>query len=114
MGYYHRLNETTESKQDKNQGEKQQKDERSEGGSADAETSPEKLQTAVETFQSALNQKSHDLKAVLEGQGPGLKIILRDGTGALIRQFTGEEFLKVKHSVAQSGHCSGKILDKKH
>lgn len=80
------------------------------------EESPEfskKLDQAIESFQSDLQTQANGLNASIEGNGPGLKVVLKDGTGGLVRQFSGEEFLKLRQAVSKEGRVSGKILDQK-
>ncbi len=73
----------------------------------------EKIAEAVETFASDVQSQRSGLSAAMQGKGPGLKVILKDGTGAVIRQFTGEEFLRLRQDVARDQNGRGKILDQK-
>jgi hypothetical protein len=68
---------------------------------------------AIELFQADEATVANGLKASIEGQGPGLRIILTDVNGGVVRQFTGEEFLKLRSAAAPGAHRSGKILDQK-
>lgn len=72
------------------------------------EEKQKKIQDALEEFTA-----SNTLRAQAEGSGPGLKIVLKDGTGAVIRQMTGEEFLKLRETAKSDGQARGKILDQK-
>lgn len=76
------------------------------------EVSDEKVGAAIESFRTDAQAQANGLKAQVEGQGPGLKITLKDGSGAVVRQFTGEEFIKLREA-ASTGRSRGKILDQK-
>lgn len=67
---------------------------------------------AVESFQVDAQAAAHGLQAAVEGQGPGLRVVLKDGSGAVVRQLSGEEFLRLREATAQ-GLRRGKILDQK-
>ena len=77
------------------------------------ETPPRQLGEAVETFRSEVNKQANGLDVCMEGAGPGLKVILKDDRGSVVRSFTGEEFLKLRNAAYQEGRQSGKILDRK-
>ena len=79
----------------------------------DEEASPENVGQAVDAFQVHLATHAAGLNASVEGQGPGLKVILKDGHGGVVRQFTGEEFLKMREAASKDGRIRGKILDQK-
>jgi hypothetical protein len=99
-----------------------QKRERSKDGSPDdakdekqdPKESPEvfaaELNTAVDEFAQADAVAANGLQAEVVGQGPGLRVTLKDGRGAVVRQFTGEEFLRLRDA-ASAGR--GRLLDKK-
>jgi uncharacterized protein YlxW (UPF0749 family) len=72
----------------------------------------EDIQAAVTAFHADMQTQSNGLSAAVEGSGPGLKVVLKDGSSAVIRQFTGEEFLKLREVVSK-GKARGKILDQK-
>lgn len=72
----------------------------------------ENVEAAIIAFRGDVQAQAAGLRAQAIGQGPGLKVILKDGTGAIVRQFTGEEFLKLREAV-KDGRASGKILDQK-
>lgn len=75
----------------------------------------EKLTSAVESFSSDAQAKANGLSASLaENAGPGLKIVLKDISGNVVRQFTGEEFLKLRGTSAGTFPKRGKILDQKY
>lgn len=85
--------------------------------SQDSDTNPEnlpqKVTEAIESFQADEATVANGLKASIEGHGPGLRIILKDINGGVVRQFTGEEFLKLRSAAAPGAHRNGKILDQK-
>lgn len=70
------------------------------------------VQAAVNAFHADMQTQANGISAAIEGSGPGLKVVLKDGSSAVIRQFTGEEFLKLREVVAK-GKSRGKILDQK-
>jgi hypothetical protein len=69
----------------------------------------ERLDQAVLAFQRDSQAKGQGIAAE---KAPGLKVVLKDGTGSIIRLFSGEEFLKM-HEAIQDGRVSGKIIDQK-
>ncbi len=77
------------------------------------EVSQAELEKAVEAFKTDEQAKANGLNAKTDGQGPGLKVILTDNSGKVVRQFTGEEFLKLRSDTHQEGRVRGKILDQK-
>jgi hypothetical protein len=77
------------------------------------EATQENVDAAVDAFKVDQQTQANGLSADVIGQGPGLKVILKDGSGAVIRQFTGEEFLKLREASTQQGAARGKILDQK-
>jgi uncharacterized FlaG/YvyC family protein len=75
------------------------------------EVSDQKVGAAIDAFQHDSQAVANGLNAEIAGKGPGLRVILKDGSGAVVRQFTGEEFLKLRE--ATLGQFRGKILDQK-
>lgn len=80
----------------------------------------ETVEVTDETVEKAIDEFAHDEQALsagitahATGHGPGLKIILKDGSGGVLRQMTGEEFIKLRDAVHNIAHKSGKILDQK-
>ena len=75
-----------------------------------------KVLDAIEGFKRDIDADQNGLNAVPQGHGPGLRVLLKDGKGTVIRQWTGEEFLKLREAAGQSQEKepgSGKILDQK-
>jgi hypothetical protein len=68
---------------------------------------------AVDAFHADTQTLAQGLQASMDGQGPNLRVTLKDGSGALIRQFTGDEFLKLRDAVSKDGRSRGRILDQK-
>lgn len=73
----------------------------------------EKVTLAIEAFHKDPITKANGLTAVMEGGGDTTKIILKDVSGNVIRQFTRQEFLKLSTYSKQDTHNRGKILDQK-
>ena len=78
-------------------------------GAVDAD----QMNEAIGSFQNDSQAQANGLNAAVEGNGPGLKVVLRGGDGSVVRQFTGEEFLKLREAVSKDGRSRGKILDRK-
>lgn len=76
------------------------------------EASLEAVEAAVETFDTDEMNRTNGISASTEGTGPGLKVVLKDSTGGILRSISGEEFLRLKEAV-NSGRRSGRILDQK-
>ena len=98
---------------DQNQGRKQQKDsEKKKEEKPSFQVTEQKVVDAISAFQSDEQNRANGLNASVTGQGPGLKVVLKDGRGAVVRQFTGEEFVQLREA-ARDGRPRGKILDQK-
>ena len=74
---------------------------------------PKLIDDAVQSFKNDEAAQAHGLSATVEGTGPGLNIHLKDCNGAVLRQFSGEEFLKLREATGKSVGLRGKILDQK-
>lgn len=79
------------------------------------ETAPsgEQVDQAVEAFQHEMENQANGLSASVEGTGPGLKVVLKDESGSVVRQFSGDEFVKMRKTATKDGRVRGKILDQK-
>lgn len=98
---------------DDNQGRKQQKDfKKKEEEKPTYQVTEQKVVDAISAFQTDEQNRANGLSASVTGQGPGLKVVLKDGRGAVVRQFTGEEFIQLREA-ARDGRPRGKILDQK-
>ncbi len=79
-----------------------------------APVTDETVGKAVDDFQKDGQAQSNGLQASVTGRGPGLKVVLKDVNGAVVRQLSGEEFVKMRESRSTSGSPTrGKILDQK-
>src|SRR5688572_26903864 len=76
------------------------------------EASEQEILSAVENYGVDPLNLDHGITASPEGQGPGLRVILKDAGGGVLRNVSGEEFLKLREAV-RSGRRSGRILDQK-
>lgn len=72
-----------------------------------------KVAEAIGAFGRDEQAQIQGISAATVGSGPGLRVILKDGTGVVIRQFTGEEFLKLREAVSKDRRANGKIIDQK-
>jgi len=100
------------------QEKRQRQDEKSKDGDDEPlekfEVSEEKVDEAIQQLQADIDSHATNLHVDVEGQGPGMKVLLRDKSGATIRQYSGEEFLKLRETAAASGaNTRGKLLDRK-
>lgn len=77
------------------------------------EVSAEKVGEAIHAFAKDAQTQASGLHAEALGSGPGLRVILKDGSGTVVRSLTGEEFLKLRENASQDFHTRGKILDQK-
>lgn len=79
------------------------------------ETPPtvEAINEAMDAFVAEKATLDSGLSVSLDGQGPGLKVVLKDGKGAIVRQMTGDEFVKLRETVSNDPKSRGKILDQK-
>jgi hypothetical protein len=73
---------------------------------------PEALEAAVDGFSGDETNLAHGISASAEGSGPGLRVVLKDQQGGILRSVSGEEFLRLREAVS-SGRKSGRILDQK-
>jgi hypothetical protein len=74
--------------------------------------SAEALEEAIESFSVDETNLTHGISASSEGSGPGLRVLLKDGTGGILRAVSGEEFLRLREAI-HSGSKSGRLLDQK-
>ena len=87
-------------------------------GDEDANSEPqnqsaEMVEEAVKAFQDDIQSQANGLTVGIVNEGPGLKVVLKDSQGGVIRQLSGEEFLRLREKLSTEGHQSGKILDLK-
>lgn len=74
---------------------------------------PQQVDQAMQEFAQDAQAQAHGLTVSASGQGPGLRVVLKDGSGAVLRQFTGEEFLRLREAAHGENRVRGKILDQK-
>jgi hypothetical protein len=72
----------------------------------------EEVNQAIEVFAGDETNLAHGITAESAGNGPGLKVMLKDSAGGILRSVSGEEFLKLREAV-NNGRKSGRILDQK-
>jgi hypothetical protein len=92
-----------------------QKKQDSESQSDEEEVSvePAKVDQALESFRLDAQAQVNGLVASKIGNGPGLKVVLKDQAGSIVRQFTGQEFIKLRSLTPRDQPSRGKILDRK-
>lgn len=93
--------------QQNKEGEKERESDR------DPESFASEVKAAVRAFSGDVHAIAQGLKAEEVGTGPGLRVVLKDGMGAVVRQFTGEEFLQLRDAAQQGTGTHGKLLDRK-
>jgi hypothetical protein len=76
---------------------------------------PRLIDDAVQSFTEDAAAQAQGLSATVEGTGPGLRIQVKDCNGTVLRQFSGEEFLRLREATSAQGPGlrRGKILDQK-
>lgn len=88
--------------------------ERYEGPQQDSKDDSEKNSVASsdQLEQAAAEMRKSGIDASIEGQGPGLRVVLKDiHTGKALRNLSGEEFLRLKAQAVVP--FRGRILDRK-
>lgn len=97
--------------------QRQERREASQEGSKGEKLSDDEMTRAVEkalgAFGADLQAQASGLSAGVEGKGPGLKVVLRDAGGSVVRQFTGDEFLRLREASSKDHRSRGRILDQK-
>jgi uncharacterized FlaG/YvyC family protein len=80
--------------------------------------SPEQERNAVEKavsdFETDAQSQQHGLKASISGTSPGLRVVLSDVNGNVIRQFEAQEFMRLRSTGARDSRGRGKLLDQKY
>lgn len=77
------------------------------------EHNQDEINAAITSFHGDNQASANGLTAKTVGNGLGLRVILKDGTGTIVRQLTGEEFLKLREVASKDFKTRGKILDQK-
>ena len=85
------------------------------GDSFEEKLEKRRVKVSDETVEQAMTEfirenEALGLGAKAVGSGPGLKVLLKDSSGGVIRRLTGEEFLRLRQSLRPA---AGKILDRK-
>jgi len=92
----------------------EQQSKRDQRGEEDPEEAKKKVAAAVESFSSDQQAQASGIQAFVENsQGPGLRVVLKDCNGTVVRQLSGEEFLRLREATANGSPRRGKILDQK-
>jgi len=81
--------------------------------SSSPEEKQKKMEQALQSFKDDPHAQASGISAEAEGSGPGLRVVVKDASGGVIRQFTGEEFLKLREAVSQDNKSRGRLLDQK-
>ena len=77
------------------------------------EVTDETVAHAIDAFQADAQTQSSGITADQFGEGPGLKVVFKDAKGQVLKQLSGEEFLKLREKVSSELKAPGKILDQK-
>ncbi len=117
IGYSRKVRDKSDGQSPGQQSPEQNSDQSNQDHAKEQETQDEitleKLEQAVEAFQCDHQTHTNGLSASVSGAGPGLKVILKDVSGGVVRQLTGEEFLRLGETASREGKIRGKILDQK-
>lgn len=79
--------------------------------SPESEVDEPEIRQAIDELELQKILKENELSASMEGHGPGLRVTLKDGSGAIIRQLSGAEFVALQ--MESTGAPVGRILDQK-
>ncbi len=93
--------------------EHEQTDKNEQGETEGAPVNGEKVDAAIASFDSDQQAKANGLHAERTGNGPGLKVVLKDTNGEVVRQYSGDEFLKLRDNASKDFKARGKLLDRK-
>lgn len=97
---------------DSNEKKKDKKEDPSQKESQEKETQAYELSIQEAELQAAADAlRLQGMTAEIYGKGPGLKVTLRDGMGSIVRQISGEEFVRMKE-IADATR-KGRVLDRK-
>jgi len=97
-----------------NQSNQEQPQDKPDGGLKSQEpVKAEDIENAIEAFQADQQTQANGLNASVIGTGPGLRVILKDESGSIVRKLTGEEFIRLRESSFRDSRIRGKILDQK-
>ena len=111
-GFFKRVDPKEEQK-DSSEFEQHLKDEhKKQKRQADDDSEPEVTEEAIETASVDLKSLGVATEVIADAKSPGLRVDLKDAKGKLIRQLSGEEFLKLRSAVDTTTK-TGRILDEK-
>lgn len=80
---------------------------------SDPQVVEEKVKNAIASFAEDTQTQAAGLSVSAEGQGVGLKVVLKDRAGQVLRAMSGEEFLRLRTRSGKDTQARGKILDQK-
>ncbi len=92
---------------------KQDAQQQQSGEERERKATPDDIAKAVDAFAGDEMATSNGLHAEMEGAGPGLRVVLKDVSGQVLRQYSGDEFVRLRENTAQDARARGKILDQK-
>lgn len=120
VGYSNRVKEKQDGDSSSNhsQNHRQQSSHQDQKHSENENQTPKEVKTedvlrAVEAFKVDSQTQATGLKASVTGHGPGLKVVLKNDEGGIVRQLSGEEFLRLREVSSGESKLRGKILDQK-
>lgn len=89
------------------QGEKKKKDEPTYAATQ------EQIEQAAREMERDEQTKASGIHVDVEGQGPGLRVTLKDAGGAVLRKMSGDEFVQLRESARDGAPKRGRLLDRK-
>lgn len=72
----------------------------------------ENVNRAIDALNHDASATQNGLHAEQAGNGPGLRVVLKDASGGVLRNVSGEEFLKLREAIGQAKR-PGKLIDRK-
>lgn len=82
-------------------------------GESSPDEKKQKFEQALQSFKDDPQTQASGISAETEGSGPGLRVVVKDSSGVVIRHFTGDEFLKLREAVGPDKKGRGRLLDQK-
>jgi uncharacterized FlaG/YvyC family protein len=116
IGYSTRIREKSDGQTPENafqDSKEQREEEQRHKEQLNSPVSLEQVTEAAAAFQADEQAKLNGLNVSVHTAAPGLKVVLKNELGDVVRQLTGEEFLKLRESSAGFTKIQGKILDQK-
>jgi hypothetical protein len=90
----------------------EQRNTKSEDAEPVIEVTDESINQAIEALNHDVSASQNGLHAEPSGSGPGLRVVLKDASGGVLRNVSGEEFLKLREAIGQNKR-PGKLIDHK-